>query len=66
MRTCLLYQLYTTPVTLVIPDTYTLHCNDRNIPTHTQGPQNPAAPIAFNLPAHPFSCPWFFLLPPYL
>jgi hypothetical protein len=33
-----------------IPDTNTLHYNNRNTPKHIQGPQNPANPIALNHP----------------
>jgi hypothetical protein len=51
--TNLLYQLYTTRAP-AIPDTSTLHYNNRNIPKHTQGPQNPAASIPLTSPTHPF------------
>jgi hypothetical protein len=52
----------TQPQPSVIPDTNTLHYN-RNIPKHTQGPQNPAALIPLNLPTHHFPTP-SFLGPP--
>jgi hypothetical protein len=45
-----------------IPDTNTLQYNNRNMSKHTQGPQNPAAPITLNPPTHPFSHHPFLVL----
>jgi hypothetical protein len=52
--TSLLSQPYTPPAP-AIPDTSTLHYNNRNTSKHTQGPQNPATPILLPLSTHPFS-----------
>jgi hypothetical protein len=38
-----------------IPDTSTFYYNSRNIPKHTQGPQNPAASIPLPPPRPPLS-----------
>jgi hypothetical protein len=57
--TSLLYQLYTTQAPS-IPDTSTLHYNNRNTPKHAQGPQNLAARIPLPQPPLflplPFKC----------
>jgi hypothetical protein len=52
--TSLLYPLNTTP-NPAIPDTSTLHYNNRNIPKQTQGPQNPSYLYIFPHPPPPFS-----------
>jgi hypothetical protein len=56
LLTSLLYQLYTPPAP-EIPDTNTLHYNNRNTPKHTQGPQSPAPVIT--LPPRPFPSPLY-------
>jgi hypothetical protein len=56
LLTSLLYQLYTIPAPCN-PDTSILHYNNRNIPKHAQGPQNPATPISLPLPTHLFLVP---------
>jgi hypothetical protein len=58
----LLYQQYI-PQDPASSDTSTLHYNNRHIPKHTQGQQNPAAPILLIPHTHPiFALP--FLVPP--
>jgi hypothetical protein len=47
-----LHQMYTTLVP-AIPDTSTVHYNNRYTPRHTQGPQNPATSIHFPPPTPP-------------
>jgi hypothetical protein len=49
-----------------IPDTSTLHYNNRNTPKHTQRPQKPTAPYPFPNPPSPFSHPIFYPLPKFL
>jgi hypothetical protein len=46
------------PPSPAIPDTGTLHHNSKNTPKHTQGLQNPAAPISLPSPIH-LSIPTF-------
>jgi hypothetical protein len=41
------YTNFTQPQLPIIPDTSTLHNNNRNIPKHTQGPQNLTVPTSF-------------------
>jgi hypothetical protein len=47
----------TQPQLPAIPDTSTFHYNKRNTLKDTQRPQNPAAPIPFPPPTHPFLHP---------
>jgi hypothetical protein len=51
LLTNLLSQLFTTQPP-AIPDTSTLHYNNRNTPKHTQVPQNPAAPPVTHPTSH--------------
>jgi hypothetical protein len=53
----LLYQPNTPPAP-EIPDTSTLHYSSGNAPTHTRGPQNPAAPISLSLPTPLYLLPF--------
>jgi hypothetical protein len=43
-----------------IPDTSTPYLEQWNTPKHTQGPQNPVAPIPLHPPTHPFFHPHSF------
>jgi hypothetical protein len=64
LHTQYLLTIPTQPQPPAIPDTSTLHYNNRNTPKHTQGPQNPATPITLNPPNQSFFYTPFFLVPP--
>jgi hypothetical protein len=55
---------FTQPQRPAIPDTITLHYNNRNTTKHTQGPQNPVAPITLPQSLTPFLASTF-LVPPF-
>jgi hypothetical protein len=55
----------TQPQPPAIPDTSTLHYNNRNTPKHTQGPQNSAAPTHITSLTHTPRFPHPLLVPPY-
>jgi hypothetical protein len=58
LTTCWLtyYTNFTHPQPPEIPDTSTLHHNNRNTSKHTWGPQNPVAPILLLPLTHPTFC----------